>query len=465
MAAVALLLVGANMRKELSHDEHMYVAGGELLAKGLLPYRDYPYLQMPNLAFAYAGLFTGTRHLLLAARLLNTLCAALSAAVVFFTASSLFRQAGYLVRFLAAAGSVVLLIANAATRPALPTRRTLRQQLRYSLPFAGAVLLLPGPTATAARAYGRDGAQRPRRLYLLAAFCLGVLVGLLPAIGTAALAPARFTFGNVGYHALSETYWRQMGYTRAMSLDGKLAYLLDVAREPGTLVLLLAFALLGLLAVGGRARIRPGGLYPISLAAALTLSLAAGALGPTPTWYQYYYAPLPFLVLGVAYGAAALYASGLPAAWVIALLGLAALSVGALGVPGYARLGPSLQVEDWVPSRVHQAGLEIERAVGAGRVLTLAPLLPLEGGAGIYEQLAAGPFAWRVAGLMTADERQRLGVVGADDLDALLGPQPPTGILTGLEANLEGPLVSYAQAHGYRPRRLSNGATLWLPGP
>ena len=43
------------MRKELSHDEQMYVAGGELPAQGLLPYRDYPYLQMPNLAFTYAG--------------------------------------------------------------------------------------------------------------------------------------------------------------------------------------------------------------------------------------------------------------------------------------------------------------------------------------------------------------------------------------------------------------------------
>jgi hypothetical protein len=66
---------------------------------------------------------------------------------------------------------------------------------------------------------------------------------------------------------------------------------------------------------------------------------------------------------------------------------------------------------------------------------------------------------------MPASEWQRLGVVGGDDLDALLQSQPPAGILTGLEANLEGPLVSYAQAHGYRSRRLLNGATLWFPAP
>ena len=56
-------------------------------------------------------------------------------------------------------------------------------------------------------------------------------------------------------------------------------------------------------------------------------------------------------------------------------------------------------------------------------------------------------------------------MVGSDDLDALLKAQPPAGILTGLELGLEGPLVKYAQAHAYRPRQLSNGATLWLPAP
>ncbi len=71
-AVVFLLLVNTNMRKGLSHDEHMYVAGGHLLAsESLLPYKDYPYLQMPNLALAYGALFRVTDHLLLAARLLN----------------------------------------------------------------------------------------------------------------------------------------------------------------------------------------------------------------------------------------------------------------------------------------------------------------------------------------------------------------------------------------------------------
>jgi hypothetical protein len=102
--------------------------------------------------------------------------------------------------------------------------------------------------------------------------------------------------------------------------------------------------------------------------------------------------------------------------------------------------------------------------VGAGKVLTLTPLLPLEGGAGIYEQLAAGPFTWRIAAQLPEAERHRLGVVGSDDLDTLLQSEPPGAVLTGLEPDLEEPLVKYAQAHGYSASRLAfDGATLWLP--
>jgi hypothetical protein len=61
---LALLLLHANMMKGLNHDEHMYVAAGVMIGQdGLMPYRDFTYFQMPNLALVYAGLFY-TRHYL-----------------------------------------------------------------------------------------------------------------------------------------------------------------------------------------------------------------------------------------------------------------------------------------------------------------------------------------------------------------------------------------------------------------
>ncbi|MFL5733654.1 MAG: hypothetical protein ACJ78Q_10675 [Chloroflexia bacterium] len=496
-AAVFLLLLSANMRKELSHDEHMYVAGGYLLARRLLiPYADLPYLQMPNLAFAYASILLGTSHLLLAARLFNTVCATLSAVILFAVTASLFREAGYAARLTLGAGSALLLVANPiflyssglAWNHDLPVLLALLAVAAISsaagranpyllLGAAGVAVGLavgtrlafaPALLPLAAGAFFLPGATSPRRrLYRAGAFCLGVLGGLLPAIVVAALAPDRFSFDNLGYHRLSETYWRQLGNTRAMDLPSKLGYLWDVVREPGTLALAIGALLVAILAViTGRAK--PAVYFPLALAAGVALSLLVGALLPTPTWYQYYYAPLPFLVLAAAYTAAILYARARTSRGRTALLAAFAVLVLAAGIPAiasYARLNPSLRVDDWVPSQVHALGEEIGQAVGRGKVLTLAPLFPLEGGAGIYEQMAAGPFTWRVAGQLPSEDRGRLGVVGGDDLEALLERDPPAGILTGFEGGLEEPLVKYAQAHGYTARQLSNGATLWLAKP
>jgi hypothetical protein len=147
----------------------------------------------------------------------------------------------------------------------------------------------------------------------------------------------------------------------------------------------------------------------------------------------------------------------------LALFALLVLASCLFALPAYSRLNRILEVNDWVPNTEHKIGIEIKKAVGKGRVLTLAPLLPLEGGVGIYEQLATGPFSWRVAGQLSAGQRKDLIIASGDDLDSLLQGDPPGGILVGLEPGLEDALVRYAQAHGFKPMTLSNGATLWLP--
>ena len=62
----------------------------------------------------------------------------------------------------------------------------------------------------------------------------------------------------------------------------------------------------------------------------------------------------------------------------------------AIGYQDVLRLGSPGQS---VPMLVHARGVEIARAANHGRVLTLAPIFPLEGGADIYPELATGPFA------------------------------------------------------------------------
>jgi len=146
-----------------------------------------------------------------------------------------------------------------------------------------------------------------------------------------------------------------------------------------------------------------------------------------------------------------------------------ALSSGTAVYTSYLQGGALLNPTMWVPLQIHQGGIEIRNLLAAqgsagpaDKVLTLMPLFPLEGGLSIYPALASGPFTWRVAPLLSDDQRARLGVVGAGDLALLVGRDTPAAILTGGEAALESELTRYAQTHHYRAVRLSNGLTLWL---
>ena len=99
-----------------------------------------------------------------------------------------------------------------------------------------------------------------------------------------------------------------------------------------------------------------------------------------------------------------------------------------------------------------------------GKVLTLAPLFPLEGGLEVYTEFATGPFAWRRAHLIPEQMRRKLGIVSEAELAALLDAEPPAAVLAGYENRfgLEEPLIEYAESSGYRAVELKHGGTLWV---
>src|SRR5258706_14657576 len=83
-AALALWLVAIALVRPLSVDESQYVASVALTARGLLPYRDFAYLQTPLQPFVFAPLqwpFAG--HLLLAMRMANALLGLATIALVY----------------------------------------------------------------------------------------------------------------------------------------------------------------------------------------------------------------------------------------------------------------------------------------------------------------------------------------------------------------------------------------------
>ena len=493
-AVVLLLLVSANMQKGLSHDEHMYVAGGEMLARdGLLPYRDYSYLQMPNLALLYGVLFQATESLLLAARLLNTCFAVLLLGTIFYYAATLLHAESRMARWLIGAGSVVLVLAN----PLFVYTSGLAWNHDLPLLLIALAFVLysrAGGNGRAARSWVVCGvlvglaigtrlsfvlavipfvagifvlAQSPwsDKLRLAVIFFAGAFLGLLPSLLLAGLAPAEFMFGNWEYHRLNQLYWQQAGYDRAMDFWGKLVYLKEVAFEPGTMSLLVLFVLLalaGLISTGRRQRMSNA---PLLILVLLILALLTGALVPTPTWYQYYYALVPFLVIGIIHTLSLFYDDRRARRLGMALFTLAVLVSASYGLPAYLRAIVEMSTEGWIPSEVHRVGTEIKQAVGDGKVATLASLYPMEGGVRIYKELASGPFGWRVSGLVSDRQEMELGILSPGNLEEFFRVDPPQGILVGFEGTLEQPLIEYAMTHGYRPLKLSNEAMLWLQSP
>jgi hypothetical protein len=202
--------------------------------------------------------------------------------------------------------------------------------------------------------------------------------------------------------------------------------------------------------------------------------LLIGCFAPSRYQYQHFYVFIPFVVLGVLLGFIATWAH--PAARgrmakLLAILLLCAagnVTTSAIRKDGWSSLDwvrNSVQPAEWFPVRAHQLGQQIRTIVGSGKVLTLAPAWPLEGGCGIYPEFATGPFAWRSAHLMDPARRPLLRLVAPDDLVAFLADDPPAAILTGVEdAALEEPLIAYAKAHGYSATKLTRKRTLWLPG-
>jgi hypothetical protein len=112
---------------------------------------------------------------------------------------------------------------------------------------------------------------------------------------------------------------------------------------------------------------------------------------------------------------------------------------------------------------VHEAAQQLLTAqdVPTGKVLSLLPMIPAEGGYEGYAFTASGSNSWRTSPLLTADRRKRYDVISSEELGALLDASPPVAIITGFEIDnpgftfrdlggLERPFIEYAQAHGYR---------------
>ena len=182
-----------------------------------------------------------------------------------------------------------------------------------------------------------------------------------------------------------------------------------------------------------------------------------GCFAPPRHHVQYFYALLPFLVMTPLIGLS--YFDPRRGAVKLAAAAMVLFSLPSLVT--MAQIAWAVPRRDWGAVETHRLGLQVRDLAGTGKVLTLGPIVPLEGGLDIYPAFATGPFAWRSAHVVPAVERRKAGIVSPFDLDALLANDPPHAILLEeWDVRDNKPLEAYARAHGYEAHPLSFG-TLW----
>jgi hypothetical protein len=191
---------------------------------------------------------------------------------------------------------------------------------------------------------------------------------------------------------------------------------------------------------------------------------------PPTMWEQYLAMSVPFLVIGLAYPLLYLRApvgkTGQGRHFKIAaVLLIVCVFVAVASYPiAAARTVMLLTPESWVPIQLHKVSEDIAQRTREPKLaLTLAPLFALEGGCEIYTELSAGSIIYRIADLMSPDERSITHTVGPEMLQTLLENSPPSAVITGVEFEfLEKTLLELAVRPDWERRAYQNGPVVYF---
>ena len=467
-----LLIASSSLFKRLDHDEHQFVAPGALLARrGLVPYRDYPFFHTPYLIYLNAAVFHLTKRLLLGARWVSILSAFGTLTLFYHAAASLFHSFGRRTRLIAAAAATFLLVANPiyvyttgrawnhdapmflALASFFAAMRGIRRQRARWLFLAGVLIgLASGARLTfivasaimLAVPFLAPSLSWPRRLRFAAALAFGLGLALLPLALLALKFRDQFVFGNFTYPMLNTAFRSASGYAKAMTPLQKLRYLLiDTLLPPPTVA---AAILLIILVIIARRRWRQAG-NPFRLETQvltlLSLAMLAAGAAPTPLFQPYFYTPVVLLALLGVYCAAAAWSDAANRTLVTRLLAIVLLVCIGPAAYAYRAVLWSWNPHWWVPVGVHQEGVDLARACDAAiaprrshsaprpRVLSIIPLVPLEGGLDVFEQLATGPFTVRIAAAVAEQDEALPKIMDPNDVARAFWSTPNAVVLVG----------------------------------
>jgi 4-amino-4-deoxy-L-arabinose transferase-like glycosyltransferase len=313
-------------------------------------------------------------------------------------------------------------------------------------PFGLALLLFPGPFRW--------------RWSQLFSFTGGLLIGLAGLIYLFAVVPEQALFDNFGFAKANIIYRFSEGEPRTMTLLTKMRFFFKEIVRPD-----IALFVAGIIPAVAAWLInrRTNRALPTELKFLLLLLpfVFVGALAPSPAFDQYFFPLVPILLIIGLLGAASIPADHASFRWLLRGGAVAALVSLGMGVRAFDDIEDYFRPKEWKGSRVHHRAQELKTHVPSGRILTLAPIYPLEAGLAIYPSFSTGPFAWRVSPYIESSKAERIGIVSPSRLEQVLGLTPPAGVLVGAEENGEELLNKYARRTGFRLVPLIDDYQLW----
>jgi hypothetical protein len=219
-----------------------------------------------------------------------------------------------------------------------------------------------------------------------------------------------------------------------------------------------------------RRKLKIAGGINLLLAALLPAVFLVIALIPPTMWRQYLAVPVPFLAIGLAFPLLYLRKltskAGISKHFKIASGLMVVCTLAALfSYPVVLYRTPiAIVPESWVPVEIHKVSEDIVAKANAPKlILTLGPLLALEGGGKIYTELSAGAIIYRIADNLSPEQRRITHTVGPQGLPELVKEKPPSAVILGVEMRrLEKPIYELVVKSDWERKDYDNGLTVYF---
>ena len=460
---VFICLFSYTVNTYIMNDEHMYVSAG-VLAQSNTVYKDFAYLQMPYLPLVYAGIykFTGTDLYLLYARYFSFLTVFASVVIIYLIGYLLTKE------FLLALMGVLLYSFNEVLIHSMGFAWNAAPPIVFSLlavycylygtkrddvkplylfitglcialaaglklyyitmviPFVACSIVLP-----------KSFTLGEKLRYSLFPLLFGFTMGLLPALYYFISDPQIFLFNNIGFHKLNYEWHLEnnlLTVASTTSLLPKIRYLIQVAGWQTSMPLLIAVPIaIVFVAYNHKSLTRIFTLVysnvQLFLIVSVLLVSILSVMIPSPLWQHHLAYPFPFIVLLVftLYNYISLDHKKI----YLSVIAIVVLFISIYGFPVVSSYIQHLTDYDrWTPVRFHREAQSITEHIGKdGKIVTIEPLIALEGGRMVYNEFSTGHFLFHVSEILNSQQRELYSTTSLPSLQYWLEEVQPAGIV------------------------------------